>query len=209
MHAYLIIGNDQEMLDKKAESLAKKFEANLFKFPLEKIDDTRELIKFTSFSYTKPISVYLKNIDKATPEAVNAFLKILEEPKKNIRYILSATNEYKILATILSRCQLIRLGKLTKTNETFAINFLQMTTGEKLLYLDKIKKKEEALEFLQKLIYSLHSLLTKEAPKKNITFILKNAQKTFQAINNNGNVLLQLTNFIVNIDKIRFTEVRK
>ena len=40
-----------------------------------------------------------------TPQACNAFLKILEEPPKHIVFILCTTELLKIPATIVSRCQ--------------------------------------------------------------------------------------------------------
>lgn len=37
--------------------------------------------------------------------AVNAFLKTLEEPPKNVVFILATTDPQKLPITILSRCQ--------------------------------------------------------------------------------------------------------
>ena len=54
----------------------------------------------------------LEHIDHATPEAMNALLKMLEEPVDGIYAIFTCENEHQVLPTIVSRCQVIRL-KLT------------------------------------------------------------------------------------------------
>ena len=71
------------------------------------IDDIRELIES---SYVPPAvinnKVYI--IDEAhmlTTQAFNALLKTLEEPPKNVVFILATTEPHKLPNTILSRCQ--------------------------------------------------------------------------------------------------------
>ncbi|MFV0275279.1 MAG: DNA polymerase III subunit gamma/tau [Bacilli bacterium] len=58
-------------------------------------------------------------IDEAhmlTTSAFNAFLKILEEPPKNVKFILATTELDKIIDTIKSRCQIINFNKVTQEN---------------------------------------------------------------------------------------------
>ena len=45
--------------------------------------------------------------------AFNAFLKTLEEPPKHAIFILATTEKHKILATILSRCQIYDFSRIT------------------------------------------------------------------------------------------------
>jgi DNA polymerase III gamma/tau subunit len=47
--------------------------------------------------------------EKATIEAQNALLKLLEEPPKTARLFLSAPNPKHLLPTIVSRCKVVRL----------------------------------------------------------------------------------------------------
>jgi len=49
-----------------------------------------------------------------TSEAANAFLKTLEEPTKTSIFILTTSMENLILPTIISRCQKISLGLVSK-----------------------------------------------------------------------------------------------
>ena len=48
-------------------------------------------------------------IEKATIGAMNSLLKFLEEPVDDVVAIITTQNISKVLATIISRCQLIRL----------------------------------------------------------------------------------------------------
>ncbi len=50
--------------------------------------------------------------ERMNEHAQNAFLKTLEEPPKNTALILTCSNISRLLPTILSRCQIIRVGPL-------------------------------------------------------------------------------------------------
>ncbi len=54
----------------------------------------------------------IPDCEMMTEEAQNAFLKTLEEPPSDTVLILTTTNLSKVLATIQSRCQIIRLGPM-------------------------------------------------------------------------------------------------
>ena len=69
------------------------------------IDQIRKLIqklKTSSFN-NKPRFILIDNIDYLNKNAINALLKILEEPSKNVFFILINNNK-KVLATLKSRC---------------------------------------------------------------------------------------------------------
>ena len=51
----------------------------------------------------------VKEADKLNPASANTILKFLEEPEEDIIAILLTTNRYKIIETILSRCQILTL----------------------------------------------------------------------------------------------------
>ncbi len=71
------------------------------------IDEIRELRERSRFaSGESRYKVYI--IDEAhmlTPEACNAFLKTLEEPPRNVVFILATTDPSRLPSTIVSRCQ--------------------------------------------------------------------------------------------------------
>jgi DNA polymerase-3 subunit delta' len=52
----------------------------------------------------------LENAERMTQEAQNSFLKLLEEPPRNVVFILVTGNPQGLLPTVRSRCQLIRVN---------------------------------------------------------------------------------------------------
>ena len=52
----------------------------------------------------------IKEADKLNEASANTILKFLEEPEDNIVAILLTTNRYKVLETIVSRCQILSLS---------------------------------------------------------------------------------------------------
>jgi len=205
MHAYLIVTPNKEEGLANAISLAKKIGENFYEFSLTKIEEVRNLNLFVKLSFEKPTTIIIKDIEKATEEALNAFLKNLEEPQKNLTYILLARSEEKLIPTIVSRCQVIRVRGKEKadTNQKEIQDFLEMSTGEKFAYLEKIKDRKEAIDFIEKIILFWHKfLVTGENDSKTISEYLKIAEKTHKNLTANGNVSLQLTNFVVNLGLI-------
>lgn len=76
------------------------------------IDQMRDIIKD---AYIKPneanakVYVFEDAENRLAPVVQNAFLKLLEEPPQNVFFILLCTNSKKLLTTILSRTNVIRL----------------------------------------------------------------------------------------------------
>lgn len=73
---------------------------------IDEIRELREAVRTAPFS--SPYKVYI--VDEAhmlTKEAANALLKTLEEPPSHVVFILATTDEEKLPATIISRCQKI------------------------------------------------------------------------------------------------------
>lgn len=199
MHAYLVVGTDEKEVLAKVDELSDKLGKMRLDFSLTKIEEVRNLARFTKLSQDKPTTIVIKGVETSTPEALNAFLKSLEEPQTNIKFILTTSSEHKLLPTIVSRCQVVRVTEKNKSSISLAKKFLKLSTPQKFILLDKIKKKEEATKFLEELIKSLHALLI--IGKNDIKSIAKNLKRTQKTLNNiyaNGNVGLQLTNFIVN-----------
>jgi DNA polymerase-3 subunit delta' len=77
-----------------------------------KKDDVQEVVD--NFARTplesKGVMIYIINmVENMTVEAVNSLLKFLEEPTKNTYAILTTRNEARILPTIVSRCERMRM----------------------------------------------------------------------------------------------------
>lgn len=60
--------------------------------------------------------VIMTGIESMRKEAANAFLKLLEEPSKNLMFLLTTDHPEALLPTIISRCQHIQMSPL-KTQE--------------------------------------------------------------------------------------------
>ena len=95
------------------------------------VDDIRTLVEQVRFSpQAGNYKVYIiDEVHMLSSSAFNAFLKTLEEPPPYAIFILATTEKHKILATILSRCQLF--------------DFKRITTSDTVEHLQEICDKEE------------------------------------------------------------------
>jgi len=196
MHAFLLVGQEITNYELQITNLSKKLDAKILEFPIQKIDDTRELNKLLRLSFNEKTLIVVRDIHNATEEALNAFLKNLEEPQEQIYFALTAPSERTVLSTIVSRCQIIKItnDKLQITNETMVEQekFMNLTKGEQLSYIDKIKDRNIAIKFINDLIYYLYN-------KKE----LNNMETLLTTLNNikkNGNVSLHLTNLVARME---------
>ncbi|HRB80238.1 MAG TPA: DNA polymerase III subunit gamma/tau, partial [Niabella sp.] len=83
------------------------------------VDDIRTLVEQVRFApQAGKYKVYIiDEVHMLSSAAFNAFLKTLEEPPPYAIFILATTEKHKILATILSRCQIFDFKRIT-TNDT-------------------------------------------------------------------------------------------
>ncbi len=80
------------------------------------VSDSNEIV---SEVYIKPAfhenKVFIiENLDISTEQAQNKLLKVLEEPPKNVYFLISCMEDAVVLPTIKSRCRKIVLEKLPK-----------------------------------------------------------------------------------------------
>lgn len=76
----------------------------------------------------------LKHAESLGTAAANAFLKTLEEPSKNVCFILLANNVNNVLPTIVSRCQIINFKQLPYDD---ALSIVQENSGASIDDCDK------------------------------------------------------------------------
>lgn len=78
------------------------------------VSDSNEIVDEVFIKPTnKENKVFIiKNIDLSTIEAQNKLLKVLEEPPKNVYFLISAKQADRVLPTIKSRCDKITIEKL-------------------------------------------------------------------------------------------------
>lgn len=134
-HTYLLISEDQEyahsfakmmakiIFDAKAQSptcvkIDKDIHPDVIVFGKEEKIATDLASSLSSDVFIKPFEeeqkIYiLLNFDDSTEEAQNKLLKTIEEPPKNVFFILCAKTENKLLQTVLSRSKKVVLDLLS------------------------------------------------------------------------------------------------
>src|SRR3989339_1214295 len=91
-----------------------------------KIEMIRNLCVSTNLSKDLKYKIVLiKNIERMTLEAANAFLKTLEEPNSQVVFLLTTSNSSKILETIISRVRVLQFQPL---NQSELCNFADSVT---------------------------------------------------------------------------------
>lgn len=201
MHAYLFVG-DQDDLQKSLTNLAKQKNAAIYPIQLESIKDTRAISAFIKLSQNKNIIIAIANIHKASNEALQAFLKDLEEPNKKIYFALHTPNENLILPTIQSRCQIVYLSKKNISEEVLDLpkKYLSLPIGDKLDIIDQFKDRNKAIEFIDQVLYLQHKSLLANPTEGNVDTI-KIVQNTRKNLSLNGNIFLHLSLMSILIEK--------
>ena len=95
---------------------------------INEIRNIKENIKFSPQSGQFKIYI-IDEVHMLTTEAFNALLKTLEEPPAHVKFIFATTAAYKVIPTILSRCQ--------------RFNFRRLSSGDIAKKLKDIAKKEK------------------------------------------------------------------
>jgi len=201
MHAYLLIGEDTQTT-KDAKLLADKLKAKVFEFPLEKIEDVRQLNSFVGLSMGEPTAIVARNLNGATLEALNAFLKNLEEPQEGLYYILTSLRLASLPETIVSRCQVISSSSSSILDTSLVEevqDFLKAPVGKRLARVAEIRDRQEAQDFANNLILGCHSLMLSQDDPTIYSSAVRAASFTRRALEANGNVVVQLANLAVSL----------
>jgi len=105
--------------DKRTKKERTLFLLNFFSYSGNEnipVDLVREMIVESSTKpYLSDKRIFIvRNIEMMRKESANTFLKILEEPPKSTMFILTTDNLNGVLPTIVSRCQVLKFGYLSK-----------------------------------------------------------------------------------------------
>jgi hypothetical protein len=200
MHAYLIIAKDTGSLEEeiKKNPIFQKY--IILEFLVQQIEDARELNAFIRLSLSKKTAILIKNFQNASEECSNAILKNIEEPQGNLIFILHSKSENHILPTIVSRCQVININPTLKQSDTSDIQkFLSMELYDKTDILFKNKKREDALDFSEKMLEYFQEEVTNHHNIKYFSRLVKSVIVLNKSLRLNGNVNLQLLRFLTDI----------
>ena len=134
-----IITND---IDKLLENL----KGEIIRKDELKIEDVREIEKIAYIADRSKKTIIIA-ADKFNIYAQNALLKLIEEPPKNVEFIIVTKSKYSLLDTILSRVQLEK--KIFENDDEFE---LKPITNEYILELLTSDMEKEEIKKLLKAI---------------------------------------------------------
>jgi DNA polymerase-3 subunit delta' len=122
-----------------------------------KIEDAKAVINeaYIAESEIKYIIISTKNINIP---AQNSLLKILEEPPKNILFIIIIDSKSSLLPTIRSRLSIFNIDKSSTYNK-LDINLKKLSLNEMFLFIKEHERdtKSEAKDLIQSLLHhALH-----------------------------------------------------
>ena len=170
------------------------------------VEGIRNLIEQTRIPpQTGKFKVYIiDEVHMLSSGAFNAFLKTLEEPPAHCVFILATTEKYKIIPTILSRCQIYNFKRIT--NEGIVDHLKNICKLEKIKFEDnaliQIANKSDgamrdALQLFDKVVGVDKELTSKLVSENLNTVDFETYIKLFEFINNND-----IPNIIVEINSV-------
>lgn len=108
------------LIDNNSYSEFKLIESDGLWIKKEQTDELQEMFSMKSLTHRK---VYIINgVGNLNISASNSILKFLEEPEDGIVAILITDNIYKVLGTIVSRCQVINLNNVQVKSDNMLLN---------------------------------------------------------------------------------------
>jgi len=101
------------------------------------VEEVRELISKVHYAPLKgKYKVYIiDEVHMMSTSAFNALLKTIEEPPENVIFILCTTEPYKVLPTILSRCQRFDFSKLS--DKEMRVKLIEILKEENSTYTEE------------------------------------------------------------------------
>lgn len=213
LHSILITGSlSQKRLSKTLEIRAKLlggdfayendpdfviFDPESESIGIELIRELKYKIGRKPFQRTLKI-FFIPRAEKLTLQAQNALLKTLEEPPQHTYIILSCRNPDLLIPTIVSRCQIIYLSDQNQINENLSPLFIKelfsKNPGQRIDAISQYtKNKDEAGQFCNAALKTLHGNLTSKQLAFNCNLILN----SLKLLNQNINPKLVLENMVL------------
>ncbi|MEI6499056.1 MAG: hypothetical protein WCO23_03780 [bacterium] len=218
-HAYLFVGGDRLMHGKIASHIIDKL--NCAKADISivepadgsgkageiKTEQIRNLIhELTLTAYGSGRVAIIYQAERLNQSSSNSLLKTLEEPNGNAVILLFSQKD-TMLATIKSRCRVVRIQSVEEVNEDeFNISgMLSDSFIENSNQIEKIIKDAKIDEFLDELRISLRAKMIQKIDIKYVR-LLKKLEKTRREIRANANSRLALEALILIIKEISKNE---
>lgn len=176
MHAYIIVGNQQQSLIERIR-LCNEWHASVYDIVTLDTDEqsigialVRQLqnqLILTPYNSPHLIGVIIK-AERLTIEAQNALLKLLEEPPLHVKLLLETDLPLTLLPTILSRCHIINLlpsGGFSNNKKEENIHrefdaLRSLSLGQRMAYIDKQNiTKDDVSQWITDRINALQAML--------------------------------------------------
>lgn len=201
VHAYLFLGNESGKIAELVDLIVAKSEclaADISKISPEnlsgkkgeiKIDAVRDLIHDINLSPHGKIRIaIIENCQKLNSSSANILLKSLEEPPKNVVFILTAERD-NVIKTIRSRCQVLKVPSQMPLSLKDYQSIINQGFFGRSAAIQEIVGGEEVEDFLNWLESKYRQeLINKKAGAEKLKLI----QKTRREISGNANPKLAL-----------------
>lgn len=180
MQSYLIVSTNKDFIKSEVDKITILLNVSSYNLhdispdPSIGINEVRKLQEILSrktFQGGDRI-IIIRDLEKATVEASNAMLKIIEETPPATYIILITNNLNRILPTVASRCQIItdkennlqHFSFDEKKVSSLLQEILKASPGERILISQNLaKSKEETVKLLDTFTAYLRQLLYKDA----------------------------------------------
>lgn len=173
---------------------------------LEKIgvDEVRQLLRQSTYQSLKLQTYLINKAENLTLPSQHLLLKSLEEAKYQQLFVLITSNYHSLLPTILSRCQLIKLG--SNSHDDLSPESLKIIRTLSLNIADCIKVSDEISKSdPQGLIVQLIKELrwgNLSSPTLKKTQVLKFALQCLDDLKSNLNTKLALDRFLLKSNQL-------
>ncbi len=109
-----------------------------------KVEDVEDLINRVNLgTFGSRYKIYIiDEVHMLTDHAFNALLKTLEEPPNNVIFILATTEEYKVIPTVISRCQKLDFKPVSNSELIERVKNISKS--------EKISIEESVIDFISK-----------------------------------------------------------
>lgn len=109
---------------------------------VEEIRELREKVKYAPVEARYKVYI-IDEVHMLTTEAFNALLKTLEEPPANVMFILATTEQHRLPATIISRCQRFEFRRIPLAEQVERLG--------QICKAEHIQAEQESLVYIAKL----------------------------------------------------------
>jgi len=151
---------------------------------IELIRQIKNFLAKKPFNHSNKVAI-IYDAHQLNTESQNALLKTLEDPGKNNYLIITTSKPSKLLPTIISRCQTIKLKNDLPQCETGNCLVFSHDTKKDLILSEALSKdKTQVLPLLENQLQIYHSLL-KTNPSSENSKIIQKIIKSIQMIEAN------------------------